>query len=57
MSTPIVTITVTPNPLDVIPPNNYTYNVVIEEYPINLTDTFDSTTIDFSSDYYTMDHT
>lgn len=28
-----VRITVTPNPSDVVPPNNYTYNTVISEFP------------------------
>lgn len=33
---PAVKITVTPNPIDVIPPNNYTYTSVITEYPNTL---------------------
>jgi hypothetical protein len=33
---PAATITVTPNPIDVVLPNNYTYTTVISEYPNTL---------------------
>jgi hypothetical protein len=53
-------IIVLPNPVDVILPNNYTYSVLISNFPDTLSTfvniaTFDNLLIDLSSTEYTMD--
>lgn len=55
---PAARVVVTPNPVDVVLPNNYTYTTVITEYPFIDRDpriTFDQLIYNFSSTEQTMD--